>query len=80
MNAIAVSVKYLASLTETLQKDNELVNLPSPLSIEALWQKLNPDIAMPANTLCAIDHEYAMPSDIIETNCELAFFPPVTGG
>ena len=34
----------------------------------------------PANTLVAINQEYASPASAVRAGDEVAFFPPVTGG
>lgn len=75
-----VTVKYLASLAEKLGKHSEQLAIERPVTVAQVWQALNPEISMPANTICAINFEYAKPDTVVVDSSELAFFPPVTGG
>jgi molybdopterin converting factor small subunit len=52
----------------------------SPLTLREVWQRVAVDCELPANTLCAINMEYARLDDIAYDDDEVAFFPPVTGG
>lgn len=76
-----ITVKYLASLGETLGKQSEtLAATGEVVSVAAVWAQLNPTIKMPANTVCAINFHYATCESLVKSGDELAFFPPVTGG
>lgn len=78
-----VTVKYLASLIEKLDKSSETLVFAatdSTLTVAAVWDILNPEVIMPANTICAINFQYATLESQVQAGDELAFFPPVTGG
>lgn len=76
-----ITVKYLASLSETLGKQSETLAINNePLSVVAVWTQLNPAVKMPANTVCAINFRYVPRESLVKSGDELAFFPPVTGG
>jgi molybdopterin converting factor small subunit len=75
-----INVKFFSSLRElTGQSDIEL-RIQSPLTLREVWQQTAAGCEMPANTLCAINMEYARLDAIAYDNDEVAFFPPVTGG
>lgn len=77
---MTVTVKYLASLAERLNKSEEIFDGELPADVQAIWDTLNPDVTMQANTLCAVNFSYVKPDDVVWDGSELAFFPPVTGG
>lgn len=75
-----ITVKYLASLAESLNKSTDDFYATQPTRVGDIWQALNPGVAIKANTLCALDFEYVTLDTAVEKDAELAFFPPVTGG
>lgn len=77
---MTITVKYLASLAEELGKETETLTPQPNMTVESAWEFLNPCTPMKANTICAINHEYAKLDDPLNDGIELAFFPPVTGG
>lgn len=77
---MAITVKYLASLAEELGKTQDTLTLSDGMTVAEAWQQLNPDKAINANTICAINFTYAQLNDVVPEHSELAFFPPVTGG
>ncbi len=79
---MTVTVKYLASLAEELGKTQEAIELTPRhrMTVQMLWDKLNPDNKIKNNTICAINFQYAKLDDEVTDGVELAFFPPVTGG
>lgn len=77
---MTITVKYLAALADTLNKSEDIYELQATETVAEVWQALNPNLPLPANTLCAIDFTYAKSTDAVKDNAELAFFPPVTGG
>ena len=75
-----IQVKFFSSLRELVGQDTVEVDSDTPLTLQQVWQQASPRTAMPANTLCAINMEYAKLEDEAQNNDEVAFFPPVTGG
>ncbi len=75
---MTITVKFFASLREQLGKDE--VQLAAASTVLEAWQLATQQTAMPANTLCAINMDYASPEQTVSDGDEVAFFPPVTGG
>ena len=75
-----ITVQFFASLREQLNKEQVVLAYSTPLQVSTVWSLASNNAAMPANTLCAINMEYAKPDDMVNDNDEVAFFPPVTGG
>lgn len=75
-----IQVKYLASLAEILGKEKDTLNWQEGFTPEKVWTKLNPTKTLPSNTICAVNFSFFDKSKQLNDNCELAFFPPVTGG
>lgn len=75
-----ITVKYLASLADELNKSSETLTSTKALTAKEIWQQLNPDVPLKANTVCAVNFTYAQWNDVVADGAELAFFPPVTGG
>lgn len=76
---MAITVKFFASLRERLGKSETMLNGASGNTLEEIWQQTT-EIAMPPNTLCAINMEYVERHAVAKDGDEVAFFPPVTGG
>ncbi len=73
-----VTVKYFASLSETLGQQQQQINLSQHITVLELWQQLH---SLPNdNILVAINLEQADWDSTVYPNDEVAFFPPVTGG
>ncbi|VAW53561.1 Molybdopterin synthase sulfur carrier subunit [hydrothermal vent metagenome] len=77
---MSINVQFFASLRELLGKQQIELEFESPQTISHVWTKVCGDIAMPNNTLCAINMEYVKPDTTVNDGDEVAFFPPVTGG
>jgi sulfur-carrier protein len=79
---------YFASLREALGMRSEQVQAPDTISNVAqlvAWMRTRPapfNEAFAANRAirCAVDQEVASDEIAITSGCEIAFFPPVTGG
>ena len=74
-----IKVKFFASLREQVGIDETSLAIDQPLSLQQVWAQLS-KIDMPANTLMAINHDYADKTAQAQSGDEVAFFPPVTGG
>lgn len=77
---MSIEVKFFASLRETLGLESTTVDGSSAATIHDAWKSATGNADYPANTLCAINMEYAQLDDSIKDGDEVAFFPPVTGG
>lgn len=74
-----IQVRYFASLRERMGKDEEQVQAAGIATVADVWRRVARE-PMPANTLMAINQEYAAPDAPVRAGDEVAFFPPVTGG
>ncbi|MBS9777882.1 MAG: MoaD/ThiS family protein [Gammaproteobacteria bacterium] len=77
---MTITVKYLASLAEELHKSDDTINPDSAMTVDEIWQQLNPNKPIKTNTICSVNFEYATRNSIVSDGAEVAFFPPVTGG
>ncbi len=75
-----IQIKYLASISEKLSKESEIITWRDGLTAQLIWDELNPQNPMPNNTICAVDFEFFDKNKPLNDGCELAFFPPITGG
>lgn len=74
-----ISVKYFASMRDTMGKANESVDITDNSNVAELWKSVTSS-AMPENTLIAVNMEYTNSEHVLNDGDEVAFFPPVTGG
>ncbi|PCJ87981.1 MAG: molybdopterin synthase sulfur carrier subunit [Thiotrichaceae bacterium] len=77
---MSINVQFFASLRELLGKQQTNLEYEPSLTVSHVWEKACSGIAMPDNTLCAINMEYVKPGTQVNEGDEVAFFPPVTGG
>ena len=77
---MSINVQFFASLRELIGKQQIDLEFESSLTVSDVWAKTCDGLAMPDNTLCAINMEYVKPDTKINDGDEVAFFPPVTGG
>lgn len=75
-----VTVKFFASLRETIGKAEFCLEAPAQLTVADVWSKSTNDAELPANTLFAINMDYVDINAPVQDGDEIAFFPPVTGG
>jgi len=75
-----INVKFFASLREQLGQSEAVIEHDNPLSVKEIWQRATSSDELPNNTLCAINMEYVDSQAMVESDAEVAFFPPVTGG
>ncbi len=74
-----ILVRYFAGIREQFGRDHESVDATGIHSVADVWQRVAA-APMPANTLVAVNQEYAGPAAAVRAGDEVAFFPPVTGG
>lgn len=77
---MSIKIRYFASLREMLAKSEDFLEIKQRITANEVWVLVNPDIAMPDNTLIAINMEYVSLTEHVNEGDEVAFFPPVTGG
>jgi molybdopterin synthase sulfur carrier subunit len=74
-----ITVRYFASIREKFGRSEERIAAEGVKSVADVWQQVSGE-PLPANTLTAINLEYAGPEARVRAGDEVAFFPPVTGG
>ncbi|AIY05521.1 molybdopterin converting factor [Planococcus sp. PAMC 21323] len=76
-----ISLRYFAGLKEQTGISEEQVDM-SGKTVDELWQwatEKYPDFLSGAARI-AINEEYALPTDVLESGDIVAFIPPVSGG
>jgi len=76
---MSIKVRYFAGLREQIGRDQEDLDASGIATVSDVWRRVSRQ-DLPANTLVAINQEYAKPGDSVADGDEVAFFPPVTGG
>ena len=76
---MSIKVRYFAGLRDQLGRDQEDLDASGVATVADVWTQVA-KAEFPANTLVAINQEYAKPGDAVADGDEVAFFPPVTGG
>lgn len=76
---MSIKVRYFASLRDRVGRDQDDLAADGIKTADDVWSRVSTE-ALPANTLVAINQEYARPQDAVADGDEVAFFPPVTGG
>jgi sulfur-carrier protein len=74
-----ITVRYFASLREKMGKSEETIDAEGIACVAEVWSKVS-QAPLPANTLVAINQDYAGWRQPVSGGDEVAFFPPVTGG
>ena len=77
---MSVTVKYFASLRETLGREEQIVDGASVSTVEDVWHQVSGGKPLPGNVLTAVNLTYVPPGHPVRDGDEVAFFPPVTGG
>ncbi len=77
---MSITVKFFASLRETVGKDEAILDPARAQTAQQAWEAATDGREMPANTLIAVNMEYAGADAAVTDGDEVAFFPPVTGG
>jgi len=75
----SITVRYFASLREQIGRTEEQIDAAGLRSVAEVWGRVCAQ-PLPANTLVAINLEYATAESAVQPGDEVAFFPPVTGG
>ena len=78
--AMAITVKYFASLRERMGRGEERLHLPFPATVDEVWRRVGRGEPLAGNLLTAVNLEYVDPDHPVADGDEVAFFPPVTGG
>ncbi len=77
---MAVTVRFFASLREQVGSGDLLLDVADTTTVVQVWHQAVGDKPLPANTLMAVNMEYAGEETPVHDGDEVAFFPPVTGG
>ncbi|MDH5327218.1 MAG: MoaD/ThiS family protein [Gammaproteobacteria bacterium] len=77
---MAVTAKFFASLRETLDLEQTVVNCTDGTTVADVWKNATKGADMPPNTLIAVNMEYVDTEFNVSDGDEVAFFPPVSGG
>jgi sulfur-carrier protein len=75
----SITVRYFASFRERLGRSEDRVDAAGVSCVADVWTRVSTE-PLPANTLIAINQEYASLKSAVRAGDEVAFFPPVTGG
>lgn len=75
-----ITVKYFASLRETLGRDQDTLEADAVATVKDVWDRVAGPPLRPAQCLVAVNMEYADMEHPVKDGDEVAFFPPVTGG
>lgn len=81
-SAMTVQVRFFASLRERMGIEDTQISLPAgaTVTVTDVWRAVLGAAELPANTLVAINQDYATLDAPVRDGDEVAFFPPVTGG
>ncbi len=77
---MSITVKFFASLRETIGKADVSLNTDNIATAADAWQIATDKHELIDNMLVAINMEYANLDETVKDGDEIAFFPPVTGG
>ncbi len=77
---MSINIQFFASLREHTGQSQLTLPYETAQDVTAVWAQATDNMAMPDNTLCAINMEYVKPDASVNDGDEVAFFPPVTGG
>jgi len=80
---MTVRVLLFARYRETAGTDRLDLHLSPGTTLGAVWEEVArrvPALGVESAPLMAVDQSYARADQRIDTDCEVAFFPPVSGG
>ena len=79
-----IKVLFFATLKDRVGIKQVVVNLPDPLRVAELRNRLSGEFPQArealSKCLVAVNQEFAFDQDIVPPGAEVAFFPPVSGG
>jgi molybdopterin synthase sulfur carrier subunit len=83
-----ITLRFFASVREQLGTSQEMITLPAAVhTVADVRTLLEQRGGVWANALAAgkslrtaLNHVMCSPDTVVEEGCEVAFFPPVTGG
>jgi molybdopterin synthase sulfur carrier subunit len=79
MQTSQITVRYFAGIREQLGRREDRLETTGIVCVADVWRQLVA-FPLPANTLIAVNQEYARSDTPVRPGDEVAFFPPVTGG
>ena len=81
---MTLKLLFFASLRERAGTSEMTIELDGPITVEALWQRLQRDMPRLASysgpLRFAVDQSYVDNQETLQDNAEVAFIPPVSGG
>lgn len=77
---MTIQVRFFASLRELPGVEDAQIAVDTGATVADVWRRVLGEVAMPANTLAAVNQDYAALDTPVQDGDEVAFFPPVTGG
>ncbi len=75
-----IEIKFFAAIREQMGRSGETITGDDVETVADVWARVSGDKPLPANTLVAVNMEYADMSHKVVEGDEVAFFPFVTGG
>ena len=80
MIMMKITVRYFASISDSIGKSSEILNVDHSVTVREVWQSVSNKVCYSGAVLVAVNHEYCSMNYKLNEMDELAFFPPVTGG
>jgi molybdopterin synthase sulfur carrier subunit len=77
---MSITVRYFASLKDTIGKSEDIIPGIGDLSVNDVWTFANQNHKLPEDILAAVNMDYAKLDTKVSDGDEVAFFPKVTGG
>ncbi len=76
---MSITIRYFASVRETVGRGEDRLESASPLSVAEVWRRAAA-VPVPPRLLAAINQQHVGFESMVKEGDEVAFFPPVTGG
>ncbi|MEX2482704.1 MAG: MoaD/ThiS family protein [Gammaproteobacteria bacterium] len=77
---MSIKIRFFASLAETVGYRETACPYAAGLTVESAWREVTGQETLPSGVMCAVNHSYCEPADLLHDEDEVAYFPPVTGG